>query len=416
MNKKYQIFISSTYEDLKEERSKVVATILKANHFPIGMEMFSADNVEQWEQIKRTIDSSDYYVLIIKKRYGSLTKEGISYTEKEFNYATQQKIPVLAFVVSDEASISNKDIEDNPDKMAKLKSFVKRVTTMYPCDFWKNTDELCTSVSQALQKQFENNQRIGWIKNNGIATENDIKNMNEDTLFQMRKEIEYELLRRQSDIRLSYDFWDSIDEKLWRNLKKQTYIDNFNRQIVLEFINEKSAKVTISTQIEFVNVKNGIRYYSANPRFETEEQAISYCHEEYNINGKSYLYQIEKKISKDENRQFPYLVSNEIPLIYEKGTIIINHKISYVLKPEEFLHVYQLIFPCRSFWVTIMLKNNIDEKYRIRTGTFSSFNVHTYENDNKYRKEYRKGDIGTITISKWALPGSGYTVVLQKTE
>lgn len=53
MNKKYQIFISSTYEDLKEERSKVVATILKANHFPIGMEMFSADNVEQWEQIKK---------------------------------------------------------------------------------------------------------------------------------------------------------------------------------------------------------------------------------------------------------------------------------------------------------------------------------------------------------------------------
>lgn len=51
MDKKYQIFISSTYEDLKEERSEVVATILKSNHFPIGMEMFSADNVEQWEQI-----------------------------------------------------------------------------------------------------------------------------------------------------------------------------------------------------------------------------------------------------------------------------------------------------------------------------------------------------------------------------
>lgn len=323
---------------------------------------------------------------------------------------------MLAFVVSDEASISNKDIEDDPKKMDKLKTFVSRVTKMYPCDFWKNVDDLCTRVSQALQKQFENNERIGWIRNNGIATENDIKNMNEDTLFQMRKEIEYELLRRQSDIRLSYDFWDSIDEKLWNNIKKQTYIDNFNRQIVIEFTNEDSGKVTISTQIEFANVKNGIKYYSANPRFETEEQAMSYCHEEYSINGKSYVSEIKKKIIPDENRQFPYLVSNEIPLIYEEGSILIEHKISYILKPEEFLHVYQLIFPCRSFWVTIMLKNNIDEKYRIRTGTFSSFNVHTHENDNKYRQEYRKGDIGTITISKWALPGSGYTVVLQKTK
>ena len=113
MDKKFQIFISSTYEDLKEERSKVVATILKSNHFPIGMEMFSADNIEQWEQIKRTIDSSDYYILIIKRRYGSMTKEGISYTEKEYNYAQEKKIPILAFIVGANAVITNKDVEDN---------------------------------------------------------------------------------------------------------------------------------------------------------------------------------------------------------------------------------------------------------------------------------------------------------------
>lgn len=94
MNKKYQIFISSTYEDLKEERAKVVATILKSYQFPIGMEMFSADNTEQWQQIQRTIDSSDYYILIIKRRYGSMTKEGISYTEKEYNYAKEKKYPL----------------------------------------------------------------------------------------------------------------------------------------------------------------------------------------------------------------------------------------------------------------------------------------------------------------------------------
>lgn len=46
VNKKFQIFISSTYEDLIEERSKVVATILKSNHFPIGMEMFRKNIAE----------------------------------------------------------------------------------------------------------------------------------------------------------------------------------------------------------------------------------------------------------------------------------------------------------------------------------------------------------------------------------
>lgn len=83
IEKKYQIFISSTYEDLKKERQKVIETILKLNHFPIGMEMFNAESQEQWKVIERTIKSSDYYVLIIKKRYGSISKtDKISYTEK----------------------------------------------------------------------------------------------------------------------------------------------------------------------------------------------------------------------------------------------------------------------------------------------------------------------------------------------
>lgn len=89
MEKKYQIFISSTYEDLKEERRKVQDTILSMYQFPIGMEMFSAANEEQWKVIQETIDSSDYYILIIGHRYGSVIEKdeytGISYTKRSFN-------------------------------------------------------------------------------------------------------------------------------------------------------------------------------------------------------------------------------------------------------------------------------------------------------------------------------------------
>lgn len=314
------------------------------NHFPIGMELFNADNIEQWEQIKRTIDSSNYYVLIIKKRYGSMTKNKISYTEKEYNYAKSIHIPILCFIASDDAEIANKD-----------------------------------------------------------------------TLNHIRKEIEYELMRRQNDIKLEYEFWDNIDEKIHHNLKKQIYIDNMTRQIVIELFEKGQAKISISTEVEFLNVKKGIPYYSANPRFETIEQAQSYRHEEFRINGKEYLSKINTEISYTENRQFPYLVSNQMPLKYEANNVIVNHKISYILPAEEFFHAYQLVFPCRSFLTTIMLKNNEQNLYRIRTSTFSSFNVHTFEQGNNYKTEYRKGDIGTISISKWFLPGSGYAVLLQKT-
>mgnify|MGYP005752270283 CR=1 FL=1 len=414
MDKKYQIFISSTYEDLKEERSKVVATILKDFHFPIGMEMFSADNIEQWEQIKRTIDSSDYYILIIKRRYGSLTKEGISYTEKEYDYAKSRNIPVLAFIVDENAIILSKDIENDPIKMEKLKQFVEKVKKANPCDFWENADSLCTCVSQALRKQFDRNQRAGWIRNEGIAENEKLENINTERLVEINKRIEYELLRRKGDIRLAYDFRDTVDEKLWHCISKETYIDNFIRQIVIEFTDNHNAKINISTQIEYMNVKSGINYYSANPRFETKEQAESYKHEEFYINRIDCLDNIVSDISYSPGRQFSYIVNNEIPLLYDRKNVIISHKISYIVPAEKFFHVYQLVFPCRSFLTTIMLKNNIDEKYRIRTGTFSSFNVHAAGNENSYRTEYRKGDIGTITISKWSLPGSGYSVLLQR--
>lgn len=409
MDKKFQIFISSTYEDLKEERSKVVATILKSNHFPIGMEMFSADNVEQWEQIKRTIDSSDYYILIIKRRYGSVTKEGISYTEKEYNYAKEKKIPILAFIVGDNATITNKDIEDNPQKMGLLKKFTERVKEGNPCDFWNNIDELCTQVNQALQKQFDSNERIGWVKSNTVAIETNIEKINEETILQIKKNTEYEIVRRNGDIRLAYDFLDNVNERILHSIKKQTYIDNFNREIILE-VKGDDLKVSITTRIEYLNVKKGINYYSVNPRFESLEQAETYKHEEFSINRKDYCKEIVSSIEcTNANRQFPYIVKNEMPLIYEDDILIV-HKTSHIVPVNQFFHVYQLVFPCRSFLTTILIKNNQNNQYRLRTGTFSSFNVHTYE---KFTPEYRKDDVNTITIGKWSLPGSGYTVALQ---
>ncbi len=105
MEKKYQIFISSTYTDLIDARAKVQEAILSMLHFPVGMEMFSAADEEQWEIIQDTIDSSDYYILIIGHRYGSTIDTGedagISYTEKEFRYAIEKQIPVLAFILSE---------------------------------------------------------------------------------------------------------------------------------------------------------------------------------------------------------------------------------------------------------------------------------------------------------------------------
>ncbi|NDV24069.1 DUF4062 domain-containing protein [Desulfovibrio sp. JC022] len=166
-NTKYQIFISSTYEDLKEARSKVQETILGLYHFPIGMEMFSADNDEQWEIIKDTIDNSDYYVILIGHRYGSITSEGISYTEKEYDYALEKGVPIYAFVRERDISTTSRERENDPEKMKKLENFITKATSNKMCNFWTNIDELATQVAIALPKAFARNPQTGWTRGSG---------------------------------------------------------------------------------------------------------------------------------------------------------------------------------------------------------------------------------------------------------
>ena len=103
MNVKYQVFVSSTYEDLRAERDQVVKAILEMGHIPVGMEMFSAADEEQWSLIARTIEEVDYYVVILAHRYGS-TVAGVSYTEKEYDHAVSCGVPTLGFSIDKAAT------------------------------------------------------------------------------------------------------------------------------------------------------------------------------------------------------------------------------------------------------------------------------------------------------------------------
>lgn len=166
MEKKYQFFISSTYEDLKEERNKAIQAILTMNQFPIGMEMFSAADDDQWKIIKEAIDSSDFYILIIGNRYGSIEDTtGISYTEKEFDYAVEKKIPVLAFIVDNSMSMIPDRFDSDPQKIAKLNAFKEKVkqSGRY-VKFWKNVDNLETLISQSISKAVLRGNRPGWVR------------------------------------------------------------------------------------------------------------------------------------------------------------------------------------------------------------------------------------------------------------
>jgi hypothetical protein len=89
MDNKYQIFVSSTYTDLIDERQETLKSILDLGHIPSGMEGFHAADEKQLSYIKKIIAECDYYVLILAGRYGSVDETGISYTEREYTSCFQ---------------------------------------------------------------------------------------------------------------------------------------------------------------------------------------------------------------------------------------------------------------------------------------------------------------------------------------
>jgi Domain of unknown function (DUF4062) len=163
MSKKFQVFISSTYIDLYEEREQIIKACLEMGHIPVGMEMFSAADEEQWKTIQRQIDDIDYYVILIAHRYGSITNEGLSYTEKEYDYAVSNDIPVLGFVIDDVAAWPADRIDREESKKLSLLNFKEKIKSKV-VNFWKNKDELHAKFSIALMKAIINNPRSGWIK------------------------------------------------------------------------------------------------------------------------------------------------------------------------------------------------------------------------------------------------------------
>lgn len=165
MEKKYQVFISSTYTDLKKERKKAQEIMLAADCIPAGMEAFVASNAEQFDVIKKVIALCDYYVLIIGGRYGSINKEtGLSYTEMEYEYAVSIGMPILVFAIDDSVHLSQKKKETEEDKIKKLRSFKKRALANRLASVWKTEADLVGQIAVAIMKAKQDIERPGWVR------------------------------------------------------------------------------------------------------------------------------------------------------------------------------------------------------------------------------------------------------------
>ena len=172
MERKFQVFISSTYTDLIKERETVVMAVLDAEHIPAGMELFKSGR-STLITIYKWIDDSDIFVLLLGGRYGSVEPEsGKSYTQLEYEYAVSKKMPVLTISLTDamldgkiQTGIPSNEIyeKENPHQYKEFKALVNN-NIFCPA---KNLDEIKIAVLKNI-KSFEKEYVLrGWVRYNG---------------------------------------------------------------------------------------------------------------------------------------------------------------------------------------------------------------------------------------------------------
>lgn len=161
-NKKYQIFISSTYKDLISYRQAMSDEIAFRGHIPAGMEDFTACGEDLETYIKNVIDNSDYYVLIIGQRFGSSipADENISYTMLEYEYAKSKGMRIIPFIYNGTQALDGNDLDVNKDKFDRFVSYISKTVPQY----FKDENELARKLTKALENEMKNHPQKGWIR------------------------------------------------------------------------------------------------------------------------------------------------------------------------------------------------------------------------------------------------------------
>ncbi len=192
MEKRYQVFVSSTYRDLGAERAAVIQTLLEMDCIPAGMELFPASDHDAWTLIKAVIDDCDYYLLVVGGRYGSVDAAGLSFTEHEYDYALSRRKPIIAFLHQDPGKIAAEKTERDPHVAEKLEAFRKKAETRL-CRYWRSPDDLGALVAKSLNKLIKSHPAPGWVKGDQLAAADALEQINK--LRKRAEELEAQLDR-----------------------------------------------------------------------------------------------------------------------------------------------------------------------------------------------------------------------------
>jgi hypothetical protein len=153
---------------MKEERQAAVEAVLRAGHIPAGMELFAAGSDSQLATIRKWIDESDAFLLILGGRYGTVEREsGKSYIALEYEHANTTGKPYFAVVITEaflDAKVKASDLSVVERENGHLLKEFRELVTSKICRFFGNHAELKLAILESLQAIGAETPNAGWVR------------------------------------------------------------------------------------------------------------------------------------------------------------------------------------------------------------------------------------------------------------
>jgi HEAT repeat protein len=149
-----QVYVSSTFLDLKECREKVRLVLRKMGHEDMAMEYYAAEDQRPVEKCLSDVARCDLYIGIFAWRYGYVPSEvnpdDLSITEMEYRQAQKTGKKCLIFLLSETAPWPPKDIDRDRTRIERLREELgQKHGTGSP---FMSADELAGFVAAAVHK------------------------------------------------------------------------------------------------------------------------------------------------------------------------------------------------------------------------------------------------------------------------
>ena len=433
---KYQCFVSSTYEDLGDERQACATAILKANHIPAGMEYFHPTS-EMKGYIENWIIDSDIVFLILGGRYGSIDLEtGLSFTEWEYRVAKENKKEVIILFLSESYLL---------EKLAKFRREKLNILVFeqkHEAAYEKFKEELMEDkgLHQTIDNLFEientvtlvlsdiarrtNEQKQGWIRYNPETildvAEADLENISESN----RRKLFKELIKRKiasadidsdrlgvlaSDITRLFDQYNEMTRKYLTRMTRRISIILFDDYI----------KIVNSTTMSYYQ-KDGGKHemkFSWNPWLHPGREVESYKIHNVKYNGEFLDAQECVTKGKPQQTQNPFYVTDviklEIPFDRSKEEHQIQYESVYHVDYDRFFHERVFKELCKGFTLEASLEdkrtNKKDKEYMIKWSIFTMHEEQDFVSRNMLNHHKNNIFCNPVEIM---LPGSGYILTL----